>query len=246
MSDPGRSEGEDEDSVLAAEYVLGLIEGEDRARVADRARRDPGFGAEVDLWERRFAAFHDSVASVNPSAAVWEHIARSIEPASNLIAFPARPRLWDRVGPWRAATAACLVAAACLAVVVVLPRPAPPPAVPPAAAPIVLTATLTTKAGQALFVATTDARAGVVTIVPVAAIAAGDRAPELWIIPVSGTPRPIGLIGAEHPHALQTPASLRGQVVAKAILAVSLEPPGGSPTGAPTGPVIATGTISAL
>ena len=247
MSDPGRSEVDDEDSVLAAEYVLGLIEGEDRARVAYRARRDPGFGAEVDVWERRFGAFHDSVASADPSAAVWEHIARSIEPRSNLISFPIRPKLWDRVGPWRVATAACLIAAACLAVIVVLPRPARAPLAPPIAPPVaVLIATLSTKGGQPLFVATADARTDAVTVIPVGVIEPGDRAPELWVIPVGGAPRPIGMIGAERPHALRASALVRSAVVAKAILAVSLEPPGGSPTGAPTGPVIATGVINVL
>jgi anti-sigma-K factor RskA len=149
------------------------------------------------------------------------------------------------LGLWRAVTAASLVAAACLAVIVVVPRPAPSPVAPPLAASVVLTATLTDKDGKPLFVATADPRTEAVIVVPVGAIAARDRAQELWVIPAGGAPRPIGLLGV-HPHALQASAKVRDALAPKAVLAVSLEPPGGSPTGAPTGPVIATGQIEAL
>lgn len=38
-----------------------------------------------------------------------------------------------------------------------------------------------------------------------------------------------------------------GAAIARgAVLAISLEPPGGSPTGAPTGPVIAAGEVRTL
>jgi anti-sigma-K factor RskA len=42
------------------------------------------------------------------------------------------------------------------------------------------------------------------------------------------------------------PKDLLSEVSKEAVLAVSLEPPGGSPTGQPTGPVIANGKLAAL
>jgi anti-sigma-K factor RskA len=42
------------------------------------------------------------------------------------------------------------------------------------------------------------------------------------------------------------PAALKDRLSATAALAVSLEPPGGSPTGLPTGPVIASGKLTKL
>lgn len=246
MSDSVHSEMDDEGSVLAAEYVLGLLEGEDRARAAERALRDRAFSAEIDVWERRFAAFYGSVPSVDPPAIVWEHIAQSIDRPANLVAFPERTRLLDRLGLWRGLTAASLLAAACVAGIVVLPKRAPSPVVPPVGASALLTATLTDKGNRPLFVATADPRTEAVIVVPIGGIAARDRTPELWVIPVGGVPRPIGLIGAEHPHSLHASPTVRTALAAKAILAVSLEPPGGSPTGAPTGPVIATGVINRL
>jgi anti-sigma-K factor RskA len=42
------------------------------------------------------------------------------------------------------------------------------------------------------------------------------------------------------------PADLAALVKGNATLAVSLEPPGGSTTGLPTGPVIATGKLTSL
>jgi anti-sigma-K factor RskA len=75
--------------------------------------------------------------------------------------------------------------------------------------------------------------------VPVTAVDGRGRFPELWIIPAGGKPRPVGMISGVRSLTLAG-----GE--AKATFAVSLEPAGGSPTGAPTGPVIATGVLSAV
>jgi anti-sigma-K factor RskA len=85
-----------------------------------------------------------------------------------------------------------------------------------------------------------------VIVTPVGATNAGDRATELWLIAAGGKPRPVGLLAGHGPQLLPVSASLRSAEAAKAVLAVSLEPPGGSPTGAPTGPVIASGVIASL
>lgn len=66
------------------------------------------------------------------------------------------------------------------------------------------------------------------------------------LIPADGKPRPVGLLRADAAVSLTLPADLAALAKNDAVLAVSLEPPGGSPTGLPTGPVIATGKLTSL
>jgi len=67
---------------------------------------------------------------------------------------------------------------------------------------------------------------------------------ELWAVPPQGTPRSLGLISANGttivPRGRLAASLVKGDTAA---LAVSLEPPGGSPTGAPTGPVLYAGKL---
>jgi anti-sigma-K factor RskA len=72
------------------------------------------------------------------------------------------------------------------------------------------------------------------------------RVPELWLIPSGGKPLPLGVLTADRPAQIAIPPALADQARRDAILAVSLEPPGGSPTGQPTGPVIGSGKLTNL
>ena len=83
-------------------------------------------------------------------------------------------------------------------------------------------------------------------MVPAAYSADATREPELWLIPADGKPRPLGMLRADRAVTIAIPADLAALTVSNAVLAVSLEPPGGSPTGQPTGPVIATGKLTSL
>jgi anti-sigma-K factor RskA len=245
ITGPGGPDETDAD-LTAAEHVLGLTDGDARVAAADRARADPDFAARLDAWERRLSPLIGDVAPINPPDAVWTRIAGSIaaeslnsSPAtSTVFAFPDRGRGLDNLTVWRAATGLSALAAACLAIVLMLPsRPAAP-----AAQQI---ATLAAPDGKALYVATLDVTRDTVTVVPVGGLAAPGRSPELWIIPAGGKPRPVGLLPAASAR-LPASAAVISDAKAKAILAVSLEPHGGSPNGAPTGPVIASGPLQAL
>ena len=71
---------------------------------------------------------------------------------------------------------------------------------------------------------------------------AAGRTLELWALPPGQPPRSLGLLAMQGVTTLSWPAGLAGVQQ----LAVSLEPPGGSPTGQPTGPVVLSGSVLAL
>jgi anti-sigma-K factor RskA len=221
-----------EDELRAAEYALGVLAGPERAEAENRVAREPAFAARVAAWEERLSPWAGEIAEVEPPPYVWNRIAAALPaPAA------ARAGLWQSLAFWRGlALAGGVVAAACIAALVYVGsvgRPAP------------LVAALD-GGGRHVFVATVDPRRSSVLVVPAAFAAAAGKVPELWLIPPGEKPRAVGLLDASKPVALRLPAKLLAQAAARAVLAVSLEPPGGSPTGQPTGPVIATGTLTKL
>jgi anti-sigma-K factor RskA len=125
------------------------------------------------------------------------------------------------------------------------PTPAPivvaPPPIEPA--PVV---TLASDAGSATFLVTVDRKSGHVRVVPVPSSAdANGRVPELWLIPPGQAPRSLGLVDTTWSREIDVPEDLRwalGEEVGS-LMAVSLEPEGGAPGGAPTGPIVAKGGI---
>ena len=93
-------------------------------------------------------------------------------------------------------------------------------------------------------VATADRDSRFLTIKAVAAVdLPRDRALELWMLPTGKAPVSMGLIPASGVRRvpLRSPVGVALQDIPA--LAVSVEPAGGSPTGAPTGPVIYSGRV---
>ena len=63
---------------LAAEYALGVLDGEALARARSLAAGDPVFRAEVARWSGRLAPLLDDVAPVAPPARAWPQIDAAI------------------------------------------------------------------------------------------------------------------------------------------------------------------------
>jgi len=97
--------------------------------------------------------------------------------------------------------------------------------------------------GAARLVATWTERDRSLTVVPATVPAAdANHTHELWMIPADGKPRSMGVMPDGPMHATLDPAT--AEMFAEGVmLAVSLEPAGGSTTGAPTGPVLASGKL---
>ena len=229
----------EERDLLAAEYALGLLDGAELAEARALAAADPSFRAEAARWTGQLAPMLDDVAPVTPSAHLWTAIERRLGP----VAANDNADVWRRrLNLWRGATAAATALAASLALVVVTrPTPFAPPVARAAPAPMV--AMLGDERRDMMLVASWDPASRRLMVV-----AASDLPPdpthahELWMIPADGKPRSLGTMPGPKMRA-ELPMPMAGQFREGVTLALSVEPMGGSPTGLPTGPVIASGKL---
>jgi anti-sigma-K factor RskA len=103
-----------------------------------------------------------------------------------------------------------------------------------------LVATLDDGKGRTTFMAAVDDDACTLVLMPLDRRPTPGQVPELWVLGPDGVPRSLG-VGDDAPlQAITVPDALRerllrGGAQATVSLAVSMEPPGGSPTGRPSG-----------
>lgn len=243
-----------------AEYVLGVLDADGHARVEQEIEQNTQAAHEVLWWQDHLIPLAEDVAAVAPPAYVWARIQEALDHAQTA---PARPDsvdkqtdsgLWGNTRFWHwFSLATSAVAAACLVLLIAVPRQTPTPArapqaqVPATPGPSVfMTAKIVQDNGTAGWTATMDATQGRMILVPAAPEAiASNKVTELWLIPPGAKPISLGVIPTDRTANVKLPAAIVAQLGPKALLAVSLEPPGGSPTGQPTGPVIGKGAIEA-
>ena len=234
--------------ILAAEYVLGTLHGGARRRFARLLETRGDLRAEVRYWEARFAPLLARVTPVVPRAIVWTELERralsTVTPlASRTAPVPARKALWLWQG-WAVAASAAVVALSLQLYQRTRQTPLTPPPVEAPAKPLV--AMLAVQNGAAAWAVSVYPQRGEIQVV-----ASGDfvadaqhESMELWLIGDDGKPRSLGLMPLQGRGTMPMPAGLK--MPARPILAVSREPHGGSPTGLPTGPVLATSPVVAL
>ena len=168
------------DDAVAAEYVLGVLDADERQAAARRSEAEPDFARLVDAWEVRLA----------PMAAAY-----SSEPAPE----GPRERLVASLAPQEQSNVHYFVVY--------------------------------------------DASTRDIGLSHVTGDRASGRDFELWVIEGSNAPQSVGVIPAGSSVHLAVDDELQRKIAAGAALAISLEPAGGSPTGAPTGPVVALGEL---
>lgn len=225
-----RGPGPDDD-LLAAEYALGVLPPDEHAALARRAAADPAFARLAAAWDESLLPLAGGFAPQAPPARLK---------AAVLARVFGRARLWERAGFWQAAAGLALAA---LVAVAVLPRLAPDLA--PDLAPR-LAAHLADAGGGVEYLALYDAARGRVDLAHVAGAPGAGRDFQLWVIPEGAAPVSLGVIPPGAAPGLDLDGAARGLVALGAVLAISLEPPGGSPTGQPTGPVVALGGLRAI
>ncbi|MEH3122450.1 MAG: anti-sigma factor [Sphingomonas phyllosphaerae] len=233
-----------DDRILAAELVVGLLSAEEAARAEDWRAREPDFAAEVEWWEARFA----------PLLAEYRDVAPPPDLAARIEAMLALPTITPRASRlhWRSLSlgaAGGAIAASLAAWLLIPPAATPPVRTPPVARPVApaglmiaqLAWTDPSKASPP--VAVVEPASGSLRLSRGVDTPAGNDG-ELWRIPVGGKPVSLGLLPRGGARVIRIATA--NVPAAGSTLAISIEPRGGSPTGQPTGPVVAAGVVERL
>ena len=226
-----------DDDFAAAEYALGTLGASERAAFAARRLREPELDEAIRAWEARLAPLAEAAPEIEPPRDLLPAIEARIRGARrDAPGEAAVAGLRRSVALWRTSAIAASLLAAVLAVGIVgreMTRQA---------APREYVAILQKDAASPAIEVTVDLDRQELTVRPVAARAPPGKAYELWIIDAKlGQPRSLGVIG-DKPRAANLSA-YDPAVVANATYAVTVEPPGGSPSGKPSGPPVFVGKL---
>jgi len=212
--------------LLAAEYVLDALRPSTRRRLERWILIDPAVAAAVRRWERDLARLGALAPRENPPARCRRRLEAFLKNER-----PRRRLLVLAGGLWR--YTAPLAVAVSLFLVAVLVERVRTIERPPAGV-----AVLTGRHGHARWVLTMGHdRMHVVAVgrIPLPP----HKSYELWFEPHPGAPMvPVGLLPTRGVMTARLPRPLYARLARARLVAVSLEPEGGSPTGRPTGPVL--------
>lgn len=209
---------------LAAEYVLGTLKGGARRRFEGHLHNDAALRRLTAEWQDRLVPMAEFSAEQQPRKQVWQGIERRL----NL--RPVRTSWFASLNFWRGLSFASTAAAALLVIVLgtrLLDQPQ-----------LDYVATLTDDKSQTALVLTGDTGRKALTVRLVGnAPVASDKTLQLWAVPKQGNPRSLGILADKGEVRLALTKAAIGDDVA--LLAVSLEPKGGSPDpNGPTGPIL--------
>jgi anti-sigma-K factor RskA len=224
---------ERDDDMLAAEYALHLLGPADRAAFEQRLAIDGALRETVARWTESFAAFAEDIPSVEAPPAVRARLVSAIAPTKRSTVGQRGLSLWRLIG------GAGLAAALALALFVFLPLNTID-----TLSPATYIANMQSDdSGFVLLAGYHPDEAALVVKRSAGDIPEG-RVLELWLI-AADAPAPVslGTLPDQASVTLTLPEDLRDSLVG-ATLAITDEPPGGSPTGGPTGTVLAAGLLT--
>ena len=222
---------QEHNDLTAAEYVLGLTDDVTRHRLDKRLNDDSHFAAEVLRWQKAFNGIDLLTHDVIPPATVWPLIRQDLNRnagASGTKSVRRQPGFW--LG-WSLAAAM-----AGLLIYTQVIKPDTPHSLQPIAV-------LSGAQPNAQFVVSLDKSASRIQVSALNITLPENKALQLWLIRGSAAPQSLGLINHIDSNAFRlAPGELNNQTV----LAVSLEPVGGSKLSGPSGPVIFQGKVTLL
>lgn len=261
MTTPGETpepEVTRDDPMIAAEWALGLLEGEELLAARGKYATDPDFAWRKEWWDNWFTPLTDAVPGAEPGAHVWDGIAAQLAarqaaqgaqddpatPATNVIALQARVRRWQWVAGLTS-TAAALA----LALLAFAPGNAPvstpgnTPAAIAAAAPLVATVPIG-ETGLRLDV-TFIPESEQMLVAAIGLTADGVHDHELWLVPADGSDlQSLGVVAPGEVRSMTLPAAITAKLDNGASLVLTREPIGGKPEGVDAGPVVAKGSFA--
>lgn len=235
-----------DDPMIAAEWALGLLEGEELLAARGKHAIDPDFAWRKEWWDNWFVPLSDEIAPAEPSGAVWQRIAATLDapaqPAAEVVHLQARVKRWQWI------SAAASAAAAIAVMVSVLGMGSAPAPVPSATAPAAPSAPLVAAVpvgDDGLRVDVTfipESRRLLVSAIGLAADGVHDH--ELWLAsPDGNAARSLGVVAPGSVRSAQLPADVARDLAAGSALVLTREPLGGKPAGAEAGPVVAKGAF---
>ena len=232
------------EEVLAAEYVLGLLEGEDLLAARGREANDPEFAAQVAFWQDRLAPLLDDIDPATPRDEVWQRISAALSDAGSgagaeVVSLAARLRRWKM-----AAGVATAAAVAAIALLVLSPLQAPSPV--PAATPQAPLAASIPIADTQLRLAVTYLPDRQELLVSASGLTAdGVHDHELWLVPQSeDTPLlSLGVVAPGEERRYPLSPEVAAEMADGSDLLLTREPLGGKPRDANAGPVVAEGRL---
>ena len=229
MTDTSNMTPEDRDARIA-EYVLGTLAGDERTAFEAELGRDETLRRAVATWSDRLQPLADSVAPVAPPLALRDRILARIGGAE-------RDTQRFSIVRWLAWTlGASAVAAAVAVAAVILFTPQPT-----ALGGYAMLREQNESLSVIVFQIDKDRRQMVLLAQTPGAGTGKDF--ELWVLPPGKNPVSLGVLKAEERIERPIDAMRAALIQPGTTLAVSLEPTGGSASGAPTGPVLYTGVF---
>ncbi|MBA8877366.1 anti-sigma factor [Phyllobacterium myrsinacearum] len=226
------------DDFVAAEYVLGVLPEQERRDAARRIENDPAFARLVANWQLHFDPLNEQFQSTTaPSYLKGQIDQRLFGIDSGRVAAGAS--FWNSLAFWRT------VAVAALALVVFnfarefVHRQTGP-------APTQLIASMSSDSGPLRSVAIFDDKSRKLRITLVSGDIPRDKSLELWLIAGKDAPVSLGVLASPKGTEFNVPTSIAAKLRDGTTLAISVEPVGGSPSGTPTGAVVAAGSVSSI
>ncbi len=214
---------------LSAQYVLGTLRGRARRRFESMMRGDRSLAQEVARWEDALTPLAERVPPVEPPKRVWSQI--ESRTAARAAPAAARTGFWRGFGLVAGGLASVLLAF--FLYVSTGPRSEP-----------VFVAVLADTAPR-MVVSMHHPDVLRVRVVKPWGGMKSDQSLELWAMPAKGgAPRSLGLVTNAMGDTMMKVAENDPRVQDVSVLAVSMEPAGGSPTGKPTGAVVCHGMIA--
>lgn len=218
---------------LCGEYLLGTLRGAARRRFERALRDEPQVATRLRHWENTMLPRFSENVAIEPSRALWKRLHRDLGLARYAVPWHRRLGLWRA---WAIAATLALLAAVSIQALLPLRQPS---------ADLVEIARLRSADKLEVIKAALSKDRRILALRSTRPVIAGAaQSYELWLLPPgSGAPVSLAVLGALDARVVLA-AGQGERLRTGAKLAVSVEPAGGSPTGAPTGPVILVGEIT--
>ena len=223
---------ENNDSLLVAEYALGLLDATEATAFEQRLDNEPALRSELTEWSEQFVSLYDDVEEVAPPSTLKANIEDRLfaTTQTDTASSESTKSSWS----WPLSWLSGLVFASLIGLIVYESQQTGFQAE--------YTASLETADSSLVVVASYDKTHNLLQVASTKNTPASGRSHELWLIAGNNPPVSLGVLSALNNENIVLSKDLASMIVGST-LAISDEPQGGSPTGSPTGDVLTTAVV---